>query len=78
MPSLYPYRRTVRNEYLGVSKVIRAMTMHELDWLVEAQLEKWREQEDRKRQQRQKEADREAAREHAWNLKSQAEEDTRP
>jgi len=77
MPSKYPYRRTLRNEYLGVSKVICAMTLHELDWLVEAQLAKWRDQEARKRQQQQKEADREAARQHAENLKSQAEEDTR-
>jgi restriction system protein len=77
MPSQYPYRQTIRNEYLGVSKVIRAMTSRELDWLVEAQLAKWREQEARKRQQRQKEADREAARQHAENLKWQAEEDTR-
>jgi restriction system protein len=77
MPSQYPYRQMVRNDYLGVSKVIRAMTLHELDWLVEAQRAKWREQEDRKRQQRQKEADREAARQHAENLKWQAQEDTR-
>jgi restriction system protein len=73
MSSQYPYRETIRNEYLGVSKVIRAMTLRELDWLVEAQLAKWREQEVRKRQQRQKEADRQ----HAENLKLQAEEDSR-
>ncbi len=42
MPSQYPYRETVRNKYLGLSKVIRAMTAQELDWLVEAQLAKWR------------------------------------
>src|SRR5262245_55518826 len=77
MPSQYPYHQTIRNEYLGVNKVIRAMTMRELDWLVEAQFAKWREQEARKRQQRQKEAEREAARRHAENLKWQAEEDTR-
>jgi restriction system protein len=77
MPSQYPYRKTVRNEYLGVSKVIRAMTLHELDWLVESQLAKWHDQEARKRQQRQKEADREAARQQVENLKLQAEEDTR-
>src|SRR5262245_31224995 len=77
MPSQYPYRQTVRNEYLGVSKVVRAMTIHELDWLVQAQLVKWREQEARKRQQRQNEAYRAAARQHAENLKWQAEEDTR-
>jgi restriction system protein len=77
MPSQYPYRQTVRNEYLGVSKAIRAMTIHELNWLVEAQLAKWGEQEARKRHQRQKEADRETARKHTENLKWQAEEDTR-
>jgi restriction system protein len=76
MPSQYPYRRTIRNEYLGVSKVIRAMTLLELDWLVE-ELARWREQEARKRQQKQKQADREAALQHADNLRSQAEEDTR-
>src|SRR5579871_6892492 len=58
MPSRYHYEETVRNEYLGVSKVIRAMTEEELDWLVEAQLAKWREQEKRKRQQKEKEAER--------------------
>src|SRR5262245_16957353 len=77
MPSQYPYRQTIRNEYLGVSKVIRAMTLHELAWLMEAQHAKWREQEARKQQQRQKEVFREAARQHAENLKGQAEEDTR-
>jgi len=76
MPSQYPYRATVRNEYLGLSKVIRAMSADELDWLVEAQLAKWSEQETRKRQQKQKETEREAARQHAENLKWQAEEDT--
>ncbi len=77
MPSQYPYRKTVRNEYLGVSKVIRAMTRRELDWLVEAQLAKWQEQEARKQQQKRKDADRERARQHAENLRLQAEEDTR-
>jgi hypothetical protein len=73
MPSQYPYRTTVRNEYLGVSKVIRAMTRHELHWLKKAQLSKWSEQETRRRQQRQKEAEREAARQNAENLKKQRE-----
>jgi restriction system protein len=77
MPSEYPYRQTIRNEYLGVSKVIRAMTLRELDWLVDAQRAKWREQATRKQQQKQKEADREAATQHADNLTWQAEEDTR-
>ena len=66
MPSQYPYQETVRNEYLGVSKVIRAMTRRDIEWLMEAQLAKWEEQEARKREQRQKEATRQ-----------QAEEDTR-
>ena len=61
MPSRYPYQRTIRNEALGASKVIRAMTRNELDWLVEAQLDKWDEQEKRKKQQRQREAQRAAA-----------------
>jgi restriction system protein len=77
MPSQYPYQKTVRNEYLGVSKVIRAMTLHELEWLAESQLAKWREQEARKRQQSRKEKEREASRRHAENLKCQAEEDTK-
>jgi hypothetical protein len=77
MPSQYPYRQTIHNEYLGVSKVVLAMTVCELEWLVEAQLSKSREQEARKRQQRQMQADREAARQHTDNLRSQAEEDTK-
>jgi restriction system protein len=44
---------------------------------VQAQLSKWHEQETRKRQQKAKEAQRVVARQHAENLKSQAEEDTR-
>src|SRR5262245_34789590 len=77
MPSQYPYRQTIRNEYLGVSKVIRAMTRNELEWLIQAQLIKWQEQEAKQRQQRQKEATRLAARQHAENLKWQADEDTK-
>lgn len=87
MPSQYLYRTTIRNEYLGVSKVIRAMTADELRWLAQAQLLKWNEQETRRRQQKQreaereaarqhKEAEREAARQHTENLKLQAEQDT--
>ena len=74
MPSQYPYRLTIRNEYLGVSKAT-AMTRNELDWLVEAQHAKWAEQEARLRQAHQKESDRHAARQHAENLKWQADED---
>jgi hypothetical protein len=69
MPSQYPYRQTIHNEYLGVSKVIRAMTSDELDWLVEAQIEKWCDQETRKRRQRRTEAERKAASQQAENLK---------
>jgi restriction system protein len=77
MPSQYPYRQTIRNEYLGVSKVVRAMTLNELQWLVDTQLAKWADQESRKRQQKQNEAEREANRQRAENLKFQAEEDTK-
>src|SRR5262245_20799427 len=76
MPSQYPYRKTIRNEYLGVSKVVKAMTPNELYWLVQAQLAKWAEQEARRRQAKQKESARQAARDHAENMKAQAEEDT--
>lgn len=76
MPTQYPYRRTVRNEYLGVSKIIRATSARELEWLEGLQLTKWREQETRKRQRQLKEMEREAARQHAENLKCQAEEET--
>ena len=71
MPSIYPYRKTIRNEYLGLSKVIRAMNALELQWLVEAQIEKWDDQEARKRQQKQKEAEREENRRQAVNSKWQ-------
>src|SRR5262249_33726360 len=61
MPSRYPYQTTIRNEYLGTSKVIRATSPDELEWLIESQISKWQEQEARKRQQRQKEMQRAAA-----------------
>src|SRR5262245_43278103 len=77
MPSQYPYRRTIRNEYLGVSKIVRAMTLNELQWLVDAQLSKWADQETRKRQQKEREAEREANKQYAENLKYKAEEDTK-
>jgi restriction system protein len=77
MPSQYPYRHTLRNEYLGVSKIIRAMSAAELSWLVEAQLSKWDEQESRKRQQQQKQAAAEAARERAENLQARAQAQTK-
>ena len=76
MPSQYLYRQTICNEYLGVSKTIRAMSRNEFDWLVRAQLAKWAEQETRKRQAQQKNAERNAARQDAEHLKSQAAEDT--
>lgn len=50
MASQYPYRQTIQNEYLAKSKVIRAMTFDEFQWKVRAQLEKWDEEEARKRQ----------------------------
>src|SRR4051794_35789235 len=77
MPSQYPYRRTVRNDYLGISKVIRAMTPSELQWLADAQLAKWGEKERRKRQQRQKESERQTALQQVENLKLRAEEETK-
>jgi restriction system protein len=76
MPSQYLYRQTIRNEYLGVSKTIRAMTRNEFEWLARAQLAKWDEQESRRRQAQQKNAEREAARHDAESTKSQAAEDT--
>jgi restriction system protein len=53
------------------------MTLDELNWIAEAQFAKWHDQETRKRQQKQTEGEREAARQRAEDLKSQAEEDTR-
>src|SRR5581483_5593497 len=53
------------------------MTPHELAWKIEVQRAKWAEQESRKRAAEQKEVQRHAARQHAENLKAQAEEDTR-
>jgi restriction system protein len=76
MPSQYPYRQTIRNDYLGVSKVVRAMTVSELNWLIDEQRKKWAEQEARRRQTKQREAGRAEARRHAENLKQQAEDDT--
>lgn len=76
MPSQYLYRTTVRNEYLGVSKVIRAMTRQELDWLVDAQLAKWGAQERRRRETKAKERDRTEARHEAAALQAGAEADT--
>jgi uncharacterized membrane protein YqiK len=77
MPTQYPYRQTVRNEYLGVSKVIRATSAEELDWLMKLQFSLWREQESRKQLRQQKEREREAAKQHAENLKCQAEEESK-
>jgi restriction system protein len=74
---MYPYWETIRNDYLGVSKVIKAMTAWELDWLSQAQLAKWQEQESRKRDLRQKEAERQAAKSLAENFKEQAEQETK-
>jgi restriction system protein len=60
-----------------VNKVIRAMTSNELDWLAQAQLSKWAEQEARKKQQQQKELERTTALKMIENRKWQAEEDTK-
>jgi restriction system protein len=70
MPSRYPFQTTIRNEYLGVSKTIRAMSAQELTWLVHAQEQKWRDQEARKRELA-------TAKAYHVSLKSQAEENTR-
>ena len=77
MPSQYPFRQTICNNYLGVSKVVRATTLNELHWLVQAQQAKWSDQEARKRLQREKESARDRARNQAENLKAQADEDTK-
>jgi restriction system protein len=69
MPSQYPYRRTIQNDYLGKSRVVKAMSLAELNWQVNAQQEKWDEEEARIRE---KERDK-AARE---DLKAQAERQT--
>lgn len=61
----YYYSRTVYNDYLGVSKVIKGETPYEVEWKAANQLEKWREQEQRKR-----------AREAVADMKAQAEDDT--
>jgi restriction system protein len=76
MPSRYPFQTIVRNEYLGVSKVIRAMTVWDLDWLADAQLAKWNEQENRRRDLEQKRVQRESALRDVDKLKAKADEDT--
>jgi restriction system protein len=76
MPSQYPYRTTVRNDYLGVSKIIRAMTRGELEWLAEAQLDKWSDQETRKRAQRAREKERKNAKVEAEALKAESGRET--
>ncbi len=76
MPSQYPYRVTIRNDYLKSTKVIRAMTQGELHWLVEDQHAKWAAQESQKRQREQDRAAREANKQLVENLKTRAEADT--
>jgi hypothetical protein len=49
MPAIYPYRTTIRNEYLGVSKEVCGWTRDEFDWRVKNQLVKWAAQEQKKR-----------------------------
>src|SRR5262249_4866422 len=77
MPSMYPYWETISNDYLGVSKVIKARTPWDLNWQVEAQLRKWAEQEGKKREQAEKQAQRKLALQAIESLKLQAEDDTK-
>ncbi len=49
MPAVYPYRTTIRNNYLGLSKEICGRTRDEFDWRVKNQLVKWDAQEKKKR-----------------------------
>jgi restriction system protein len=72
MPSRYPFQETVRNPYLGVSKIIKAMTPWELDWLVEKQIAKWDAQESKKRQQKANDEQRILAKQEVEGLKIQA------
>jgi restriction system protein len=50
MANPYPYRATIRNEYLGVSKEICARTCDEFEWRKANQRTKWNAQEAKKRQ----------------------------
>ena len=77
MASQYPWRATIRNEYLGVSKVVRAMTPQELQWITQVQLQKWSDQESRKRALKSREADRKAANQRKLDVQRQAEDDTK-
>ncbi len=77
MPSQYPYRTTIRNEFLGVQKVIRAMTRDELEWLVAEQFRKWHDQAERKREQQRKKVEREVRTRTTESMKSQAKTDTK-
>lgn len=76
MPSQYPFRTTIRDDDLGVQKVIRAMNPSELEWLVEEQYRKWNEQLKRKRDRERKEAERRKNRREIEDMKDQAEADT--
>jgi restriction system protein len=49
MGVVYPYRSTIRNEFLGVSKEICGRTYEECDWRARNQLAKWAAQEKKKR-----------------------------
>jgi restriction system protein len=69
MASQYPYRETIRNNYLGVSKEICARTLDELNWRVWNQQAKWSAQAEKKRQT-------EAARQEVADLRLRAERQT--
>jgi restriction system protein len=74
---MYPYWETIRNEYLGVSKTIKARTLADLNWLIEVQVLKWREQARKKREREEKQEQRKSAQLAIENMRVQAEEDTR-
>jgi restriction system protein len=73
---MYPYSVTISNDYLGVIKVVKARTKWDLNWLADAQLRKWAEQERKKRQQAEKEELRKSAQLEIENMKARSEEDT--
>jgi restriction system protein len=76
MPTQYPYRETIFNEYLGVSKVIRAMTQIELNWMINAQYAKWKEMEYKKKRAEEKQSERNQTIKNVEQQKTQAETDT--
>src|SRR5580658_8819857 len=77
MPSRYLYRTVIRNDYLRVSKVIRAMTENELRLVATSQISRWASQEQKSRLQKRKAEERETAKQQLEDLKRMAEEDTK-